>query len=66
MIDLIFLFVFCSIHAEIIFNAMQTFELVLQKIKTIFCALFSKIKGSFEEYHILILIICINLWKYLL
>ena len=36
-------------HAEIIFNAMQTFGVVLRKIKIIFCVLFGKIKGSFRK-----------------
>ena len=33
-------------HAQIIFNAVQTFGLVLKKIKTIFCVLFGKTEGS--------------------
>ena len=35
---------------EIIFDGIQTFGLVLKKIKTIFCVLFRKIEGSFEKY----------------
>ena len=32
-------------HAQIIFDVIQTFGLVLKKIKTIFSVLFSKIEG---------------------
>ena len=42
-------------HAQIIFNAMQTFGLVLKKIKTIFCVLLGKIECGLQKYHILML-----------
>ena len=36
-------------HTQIIFNAIQTFGLVLKKTKTIFCDLFGKIEGSLKR-----------------
>ena len=47
-------------HAEIIFDAMQTFELVLKKMKTIFSVLLGKDDGSLQKYHILMLNMSIN------
>ena len=51
----------CSMHAQVILNAMETFGLALKKIKAIFCALFGKIGGSVQKYHILMLNLSINL-----
>ena len=51
-------------NAETIFNnAIQTFELVLKKINTIFCLLFGKIEGSLQKYHTLVLNMSINPYK---
>ena len=36
-------------HIEIMFDAIQTFGLVLKRIKIIFCALFGKIEGSLQK-----------------
>ena len=47
-------------HAEINFDAMQTFELVLKKMKTIFSVLLGKVDGGFQKYHILMLNMSIN------
>ena len=53
-------------HAQIMFSAMQTFGLVLKKIKRIFYVLFGEIEGSLQKYHILMLNMSINLYKPLL
>ena len=40
-------------YPQIVFNANQTFGLVLNKIKAICCVLFDKIEGSLQKHHIL-------------
>ena len=42
-------------HAKIICDVLEIFGSVLKKIKTIFSVFFSKIEGSLQKYHILML-----------
>ena len=56
----------CPVYPQIVFNAIQTFGLVLNKIKAICCVLFDKIEGSLQKHHILLLNMSINLYKSLL
>ena len=46
-------------HDEIIFDATKIFGLVLKKIKTMFCVVFfgffSKVEGSLQKNHILMM-----------
>ena len=53
-------------HAEIVYNAMQTFGLVLKKIKTILCVLFGEIYRQLYKYYILMLNMKINPYKSLI
>ena len=50
-------------HADIIFDAIQIFRLVLKKIKEIFYVFLGKIEGNLKENRIYILNMSVNLYK---
>ena len=64
--DLDFLDFNLKFYPEIIFDAIQTFGLVLKKLKTIFSVSFGKIESSLQKYHILMPNMVINSCKSLL